>query len=39
MWCAAENHNYTCHPCTEGFLDSNFIDKISLFQEIAQISH
>ena len=39
MWCAADNHNYICHICAKGFLDSNFnkavIDKISNFHEIA----
>ena len=24
MWCAADNHNNTCHTCAKGFLDSNF---------------
>ena len=22
--CAADNHNYMCHMCAKGFLDSNF---------------
>ena len=39
MWCASDNHNYMCHICAKGFLDSSFneavIDKISNFQEIA----
>ena len=39
MWCAADIHNYTCHICAKGFLDSNFnkavIDKISNFYKIA----
>ena len=39
--CAADNHNYMCHICAKGFLDSDFneavIDKISNFHEIAQI--
>ena len=39
MWCAADNHNYMCHPCAKGFLDLNLneavIDKISIFHEIA----
>ena len=39
MWCAADNHNYMCHICTQRFLDSNLnesvIDKISNFHEIA----
>ena len=38
MWHAADNHNYMCHICAKGFLDSNFnqavIDKISNFQDI-----
>ena len=24
MWCAADNHNYMCHICAKGVLDSNF---------------
>ena len=24
MWCAADNHNETCHTCAKGFSDSNF---------------
>ena len=24
MWCAADNHNYLCHICAKGLLDSNF---------------
>ena len=32
MWCAADNHNYVCHICAKGIIDSNFneavIDKI-----------
>ena len=43
MRCNADNHNYMCHICAIGFLDSNFneavIDKKSNFQEIAQIAH
>ena len=39
MYCAANNHSYTCHICAKGFLDTNFnqavIDKISIFHEIA----
>ena len=39
MWCAADNHNYMCHICAKGFLDSNLneavIDKMSNFHEIA----
>ena len=39
MWCAADNHNFMCHICAKGILDSNFnqagIDKITKFQEIA----
>ena len=23
MWCAADNHNDTCHTCAKGYLDSN----------------
>ena len=34
MWCVADNHNYMCHICAKGFLDSNF--NKSNFQEIAQ---
>ena len=38
-WYAVDNHNYMCHICAKGFLDSNFnykvIDKISLLHEIA----
>ena len=38
MWCAADNHNDTCHARAKGFLDSNLnqavIDKISIFHEI-----
>ena len=40
MWCAADKHNYMCHICSKGFLDSRvnkaLIDKISNFHEIAQ---
>ena len=43
MLCAADNHNYMCHICAKGFLDSDFnealINKISNFQELALISH
>ena len=39
MWCVADIHNYKCHVCAKGFLDSNFnqavIGKISIFHEIA----
>ena len=39
MWCAANNHNYMCHPCAKGLLDSNLneavLDKIPFFYEIA----
>ena len=35
MWCAADNHNDTCHTCSKGFLESNLneadINKISNF--------
>ena len=45
MWCAADNHNYMCHICAEGFLDSNFnqavIDKnnIKFWTKSPQISY
>ena len=43
MWCAIDNHNYLCHKCAKGFLDSNFnyavTDKILNVREIAQIQH
>ena len=39
MWCAVVIHNYMCHICRKGFLDSNFneavIEKLSNFHEIA----
>ena len=39
MRCAADNHNFMCHICAKGFLNSNFneavIDKISIFQKTA----
>ena len=38
MWCTADNYNYMCHICANGFLDANLaliIDKISIFLEIA----
>ena len=39
MWCAADNHNYMCHICAKGILDSNFnqaaIDRISIFLQTA----
>ena len=39
MWCATDNHNYMCHICAKGVLDSNFnqavMDKISNINEIA----
>ena len=42
MWCAANNHNYMCHICTKGFLDSNFneaaIDKISNFHKSVMLT-
>ena len=32
MWWTIDNHNYICHVCAKGFLDSNFnwavIDKM-----------
>ena len=38
MWCAVNIHNYMCHMCAKGFLDSNInlavIEKITDFQEI-----
>ena len=42
MWCAADNHNYTCHICAKELLHSNFnyavIDKISIFTKRPQTS-
>ena len=39
LLCTANNHNYVCHICAKGILDSNLneavIDKISNFHEIA----
>ena len=39
MWCATYYHNGTCHTCSEGFLDSKFIqaviNKTSNFHKIA----
>ena len=32
--CTADNHNYMCHICTKGFVDSNFNEAV-----IAQISN
>ena len=36
---AVDNHNYMCHTCAKGYLDSNFneaiINNISNFHEIA----
>ena len=44
MWCAADNHNYMCHICAKGFLDSNFnkaviYQKYQIFMKLPQISH
>ena len=44
MWCGADKHNYMCHICEKGSLDSNFsksvIDKISFFfTKLPEISH
>ena len=43
MWYVADNHDYMCHLCAKGFLNSNFngavIDKISIFKKLTQISH
>ena len=39
MWCTTDNHNYICQICGKEFSDSNFIDKISIFHETAQILH
>ena len=43
MWCAADNHNYTCHICAKGFLDLNFnkqlLTKYQIFKKLPQISH
>ena len=40
--CSADDHNYMCHICAKGFLDSNckqaVIDKISNFHKIASNS-
>ena len=37
--CDTYNHNYMCHICAKGYLDSNLnkavIDKVSNFNEIA----
>ena len=39
IWCAADNYNYMCQICAQGFLDLNFnqavIDRISNFHETA----
>ena len=38
MCCASDNHNYRCHTCAKGFLNSSFnkavIHKISNFHDI-----
>ena len=43
MWRAAHNHNYMCHICANGFLDSNFkqllIKKNQVFTKLPKISH
>ena len=44
MWCAVHNHNYMCHICVKGFLDSNFnckrlLTKCRFFTKLPQISH
>ena len=28
LWCAVGNHNYLCHMCARGFLDSNLIKSL-----------
>ena len=39
MWCLADNHNYMCHVCAEGFLDSNYnqATKYQFFTKLPQI--
>ena len=44
MWCVTDNHNYMCHMCAKGFLDSNFdfkqlLSKYQIFTKLPQISH
>ena len=44
MWLMVVNHNYVCHICAKRFLILTYneqlpIDKISIFNKIAQISH
>ena len=38
-WCVANNHNYMCHICAKGFLDSNLLTKYQIFTKLPQFSH
>ena len=42
MWCAVDNHNYVCHICAKGFLNSNlsnYLQNTNFFTKLPQISH